>query len=97
MNRIKQTATFSKWLSKVKDPRAKATVVLRIKQAANGNFGDVKSVGAGVSEMRIDVGKGYRVYFTRTGNVLYLLLCGGNKKNQNTDILKAKKMKKELK
>lgn len=68
----------------------------RLKRASNGNFGDVKSVGSGVSEMRIDYGPGYRVYFFRRGKELVVLLCGGDKKSQNSDIAAAVRMKEEI-
>lgn len=97
MNTIKATKTFNDWVKKVKDPQAKAEIATRIDRARLGNFGDVKPAGEGVSEMRIDIGKGYRIYYTKVESVVYLLLCGGNKKTQHADIAKAKKMKKELK
>jgi len=68
----------------------------RIKRASNGNFGDAKSVGSGVSEMRIDTGPGYRVYFFRRGQELVILLCGGDKKSQQADIAQAVRMKEEI-
>ena len=66
---------MNKWLSKLKDFRGKARIIERIRSAERGNFGDCKSVGQGVTEMRIHFGSGYRVYFTRVGNVVYVLLC----------------------
>ena len=68
----------------------------RIKRASNGNFGDAKGVGSGVSEMRIDYGPGYRVYFFRRGQELVILLCGGDKKSQQADIAQAVRMKEEI-
>ncbi|HET7605331.1 MAG TPA: type II toxin-antitoxin system RelE/ParE family toxin [Sphingomicrobium sp.] len=68
----------------------------RSSQASNGNFGDVKPAGSGVSEMRIDYGPGYRVYFFRRGKALVILLCGGDKKTQDADIAKAKRLKDEI-
>ena len=97
MNTIIRTEIFDKWLSKLKDSRGKARIIERIRSAERGNFGDVKVVGQGVSEMRIHFGPGYRVYFTRVGNVVYVLLCGGTKRKQQRDIDKAKELAKLLK
>lgn len=83
---IKQTDTFRKWESKLKDTRAKATIAARIFRLANGLPGDVQPVGQGVSELRIHYGPGYRVYFCQRGDELILLLCGGNKSTQQKDI-----------
>lgn len=76
VNNFLRTPEFDKWLSKVRDPIAKARIVARIRSAEAGNFGDCKPVGDGISEMRIHVGAGYRAYYYRRGKVLYLLLCG---------------------
>lgn len=92
MIEVRQTAVFAKWLSGLRDRMAKAKIALRIDRLALGNPGDVKAVGGGVSEMRIDYGPGYRVYFARRGNVMVLLLCGGDKKSQARDIAAAKTM-----
>ena len=92
MNTVLRTETFNKWLIKLKDPRGKARIIERIRSAERGNFGDCEPVGHSVSEMRIHFGPGYRVYFTRAGNVVYLLLCGGTKRTQQRDIAKAQKM-----
>ncbi len=89
MNTIVRTGVFDKWLSTLKDVRAKARIIKRIRSAERGNFGDCEPVCAGVSEMRIHFGPGYRVYFTRVGNTVYMLLCGGTKRGQNRDIAKA--------
>ncbi len=97
MNTILRTAIFDKWLSKLKDSRGKARIIERIRSAERGNFGDYKAVGQGVSEMRIHFGPGYRVYFTRVDNVVYVLLCGGTKRKQQRDIGKAKELAKLLK
>lgn len=77
---------FANWLKAVRDKMAQARIVARIERFANGLAGDWKSVGAGVYELRIDVGKGYRVYYAVEGNKLVLLLCGGNKQTQTKDI-----------
>jgi len=92
MNTILRTDAFDVWLSKLKDARGKARLIERIRSAERGNFGDCEPVGQGISEMRIPYGPGYRVYFTRTGDVVYLLLCGGIKRGQNRDIAKAKEL-----
>ena len=84
-----QSATFSKWLSKLADSRAKAKVMVRIDRLAAGNPGDVRPVGKGISEMRIDYGPGYRVYFINRGKVVVVLLCAGTKGTQQTDIERA--------
>ena len=97
MIEIRQTATFSLWLRTLRDQRAKARIVARIRRASFGNVGDVRSVGAGVSEMRIDYGPGYRVYFVRRGDMLIILLCGGDKSTQDRDIEKAKAIAREIK
>ncbi|HLV07026.1 MAG TPA: type II toxin-antitoxin system RelE/ParE family toxin [Croceibacterium sp.] len=91
-----ETDKFHSWLGSLKDRRAMARIVDRLKRASNGNFGDVKSVGSGVSEMRIDCGPGYRVYFFRRGKELVVLLCGGDKKSQSSDIATAVRMKEEI-
>ena len=77
MVRIEKTETFDRWMTRLKDRRAIARITIRIDRLASGNAGDVRPVGEGVSELRIDYGPGYRVYFVRRGNVLVVLLCGG--------------------
>ena len=96
MNTLLRTAAFDNWLSKLKDLRGKARIVERIRSAERGNFGDCAAVGEGVSEMRIHYGPGYRVYFCRTGEVVYVLLCGGSKRGQQRDIAKARAMARQL-
>lgn len=96
MAAIYQSPIFRKWLSGLKDVQAKAAIGRRIERAEGGNFGDCKLVGDGVSEMRIKVGPGYRVYFARRGKYVYLLLLGGDKSSQAGDIKAAKKMAAEL-
>lgn len=93
---VRQTVIFSKWLSKIRDSVAKVSIVRRVARLENGNFGDSKSVGGGVYELRIDVGKGYRVYFTNKDNKMVVLLVGGDKSTQDEDITAAKKMAKEV-
>ena len=89
---LRQTDVFEKWLLELRDMRAKARILARLESARLGNLGDVRSVGGGVSEMRIDVGAGYRVYFTRRQRVVLILLCGGDKTSQAKDIARARRM-----
>ena len=93
---IKQTDTFAKWLKKLKDIRGKVSILRRIDRIKDGNFGDYKSVGNGVSELRITTGPGYRVYYMQKEGVIVILLVGGDKSSQNDDIIKAKQILKEL-
>jgi putative addiction module killer protein len=92
-----RTAQFDAWLHGLKDRGAKARIVLRVRKAEAGHFGDTKPVGEGVSELRIDAGPGYRIYYTRRGEVVYLLLLGGDKSSQAQDIQNAIAMKNALK
>jgi putative addiction module killer protein len=92
---VRQTEVFSNWLRKLRDEKAKARIQIRIRRLSLGNFGDVKPVGEGVSELRIDYGLGYRVYLQQQGNLLVLLLAGGSKRTQDADIAKAKQLAKE--
>jgi len=92
---VRQISVFSDWLRKLRDEKARSRILIRIRRLSLGNFGDVKPVGDGVSELRIDYGPGYRVYFQKRGNVLVLLLTGGSKKTQSADIAKAKRLAKE--
>lgn len=96
MNTINRTETFSTWLADLKDLKARAKVVIRVKQAAQGNFGDVKPISEGVWEMRIHFGPGYRIYYAREGRVIYLLLNGGDKSTQKQDIKTAIAMWKDI-
>jgi putative addiction module killer protein len=80
----------------MRDLRARIAIGRRIERASMGNFGDVEPVGDGVSEMKIDVGAGYRVYFVKHSSVVIILLCGGNRKSQKADIKKAKAMAKDF-
>ena len=93
---LAETDEFHRWLGSLTDRRAMARTVDRIKRASNGNFGDANSVGSGVSEMRIDYGPGYRVYFFRRSKELVILLCGGDKKSQKANIAEAVRMKEEI-
>jgi putative addiction module killer protein len=86
---VRQTVGFARWLAGLRDRRAVARINARIRRLSLGNPGDVKPVGEGVSEMRIDYGPGYRVYFVQRGPDLILLLAGGDKHSQNQDIASA--------
>jgi putative addiction module killer protein len=89
---IRETETLRKWFSSLRDVNARRRIDVRIKRLAIGNPGDVPPVGEGVSEARIFYGSGYRLYFKDTGREIIILLCGGNKSNQSTDIEKAKEL-----
>lgn len=95
MNTIYQSEIFRRWLNNLTDVRAKFAILARIRRAELGNFGDCKPVGEGVAEMRIHAGKGYRVYFMRDGERVYLLLAGGDKASQRKDIATALAMARE--
>ncbi len=96
MIEVRQSDAFADWFDRLRDLRAKSQIIRRIERFEAGNPGDVERVGEGVSEMRIDYGPGYRLYFTQQGLAWILLLCGGDKKSQMRDIVRAKKMKREL-
>lgn len=96
MVEIRRTEAFRVWVNGLADVRAKARIFARIDRMRLGNPGDVKPVGDGVSEMRIDHGPGYRVYFVQHGNVAVVLLCGGTKGSQAEDIEAAKALAKDL-
>jgi len=93
---IKRTEEFSIWLGDLRDIRARAKVLARIDRLSLGNPGDVAPVGDGVSEMRIHYGPGYRVYYIQRGEEIVVLLCGGDKSSQGSDIRAAKKLASEL-
>ncbi|MCW5222582.1 type II toxin-antitoxin system RelE/ParE family toxin [Verminephrobacter aporrectodeae] len=95
MIELKQTETFRKWRTKLKDERVRVAIALRLARLAYGHAGDAKPVGQGISELRIDYGPGYRVYFQRHGNTIIVLLCGGNKSTQVEDIKTAKHLASE--
>lgn len=95
MIEVRQTDLFATWLRKLRDEQARARILIRIRRLSLGNFGDVKPVGEGVGELRIDYGPGYRVYFLKVGALIVLLLIGGTKKTQDADIAKAKQLAKE--
>jgi putative addiction module killer protein len=89
---IRQTDTFRKWERALGDPKARTLIAARLNRIAYGLLGDVKSVGNGISEIRIHYGPGYRIYFARRGNEIIVLLSGGDKKTQTRDIAAAKKL-----
>jgi putative addiction module killer protein len=89
---IRKTNLFMKWLTGLRDQKAIARIQIRIDRLALGNPGDVRPVGSGISEMRIDYGPGYRVYFSQRGSEIVILLCGGDKTTQTSDIEKAKRV-----
>ncbi len=92
MVEVVRTDDFDEWLTKLKDRAGRLRILQRIDRLANGNPGDVKPVGNGVLELRLDVGPGYRVYYIQDGDVLILLLCGGDKSTQQKDIAKAHRL-----
>ena len=96
MIEIRKTEIFADWLNDLRDRRAKARIQARIDRLERGHFGDVTSVGEGVSELRIFYGPGYRVYFVQRGTVVVILLSGGDKSTQDSDIVKAKELAKKL-
>ncbi len=86
MLEVRQTETFAAWFQALRDRRARARIQVRIDRLSLGNPGDVRPVGEGVSELRIDYGPGYRVYFVRRGTALVVLLAGGDKRTQRKDV-----------
>ena len=96
VNTFLRSEEFDTWLTGLKDNVGRARIIHRIRSAEHGNFGDCEPVGEGVSEMRIHVGPGYRAYFTRRAEVVYLLLLGGDKSSQKRDIKRAIEMARTL-
>lgn len=96
MVEVRQTDVFVAWFEGLKDRAARARITARIRRLSLGNPGDVKPIGQGVSEMRIDYGPGYRVYFVQRGEALVILLCGGDKRDQSRDIARALELAKEV-
>jgi putative addiction module killer protein len=96
MIEIRKTTLFAEWLDGLRDLRARARVQVRIERLASGLVGDVKPVGEGVSELRIDYGPGYRVYFTKRGSAVVILLAGGDKRTQAADIRTAIRLARNL-
>ena len=96
MNIFERTEEFDAWLAALKDKVGRARILHRIRSAEHGNFGDCDSVGEGVFELRVHIGPGYRAYFTRRAEVVYLLLLGGDKSSQKRDIKRAIEMAQAL-
>jgi putative addiction module killer protein len=90
--KIRITSVYKKWINGLRDNQARYRILTRIKRLSEGNPGDVKPVGEGISEIRIDYGPGYRVYYKDTGKEIIILLCGGDKTTQQEDIAKAKQI-----
>ena len=93
---VEKSDVFLNWLRALRDVRAVARIQIRIDRLALGNPGDVKAVGEGVSELRVDYGPGYRIYFAQRGKTVVVLLCGGDKRTQDKDIVTARTLAKEL-
>jgi putative addiction module killer protein len=96
MRELRETETFKAWFASLRDSRAQYRILTRIKRLGKGNPGDVKPVGDGISEMRIDYGPGYRVYYKDIGKEIIILLCGGDKRTQSRDIERAKELLQNL-
>jgi putative addiction module killer protein len=96
MIEVRETDVFAAWFAGLRDRAARARITVRIRRLSLGNPGDVKPVGSGVSEMRIDYGPGYRVYFVRRGSTVVVLLCGGDKDSQGRDIAHALELAREI-
>ena len=96
MIEVRETPTFTAWMEALKDRDGRAKITARLRRLAMGNPGDVKSVGGQVSELRVDHGPGYRIYFTRRGVTVALLLCSGDKRTQAKDIKLAQSMVSQL-
>lgn len=94
--KIERTSEFASWLDALKDLQGRARILARIDRLADGNAGQSRNLTGGVSEWKIDAGPGYRVYYTQRGNVLIILLCGGDKSSQQADVRKAQAMVKRL-
>lgn len=96
MLEIRKTDTYAQWIDSLRDLQARARIQVRIERLAAGNPGDVKAVGDGISELRIDYGPGYRVYFTKRGREVVILLAGGDKSTQSADIKIALRLARNL-
>lgn len=97
MFKILKTEIYEKWFSRLKDKKAKALIDIRLARLEKGNFGDISPVGEGVSELRIHYGAGYRIYLIKDEETIIILLSGGDKSTQPSDIIRAKQIAKELK
>lgn len=96
MIEIRQTEVYARWFDNLRDRNARMRINIRIRRLSLGNPGDVRPIGEGVSELRIDYGPGYRVYFVQSGSALVILLAGGSKSTQNRDIKRALKLAREV-
>ena len=96
MFELRKTEVYAKWLDGLRDIRARARILARIERLAAGNPGDARPIGEGVSELRVDYGPGYRVYFTRQGRTILVLLAGGDKRTQSRDIATALRLARNL-
>lgn len=96
MIEVRRTDAFTAWIDGLRDRRARAVIGRRLERLSRGAFGDVRPVGSGVSEMRIDHGPGYRVYFIRRGPEVVILLCGGDKSSQKRDIFEARELAEDV-
>lgn len=96
MHTIQLTLAFQDWLDRLADQRAQVRIAARLRRAGLGNLGDWKPVGGNLSEMRVDTGPGYRLYFTRRGRTVIVMLCGGNKSTQKHDVRRAQRIASEL-
>jgi putative addiction module killer protein len=97
MIEIRETDAYKKWFGSIKDRKTKSVIDVRIRRVSLGNFGEVEPVGKGVSELKIDYGAEFRVYFLNQGNIIVILLCGGNKSSQAKDIQKAQEIAQRIK
>ena len=93
---VRKTEVYAKWLDSLRDTRARARVLVRVERLAAGNPGDVRPVGEGVSELRIDYGPGYRVYYKKQGRTIIILLAGGDKRTQSNDVRTALRLARNL-
>ncbi|WNJ94074.1 type II toxin-antitoxin system RelE/ParE family toxin [Bosea sp. 685] len=96
MFELRQTHAFTQWINGLRDISARLRIVARLRRVEHGNFGDLKAVGEGVRELRIDHGPGYRVYFVQRGPDIVILLCGGDKRSQQADIAEAQRLAREV-
>jgi len=97
MIEIRETEVYKKWFSSIKDKKTRSIIDVRIRRVSLGNFGDIEPVGRGVTELKIDYGPGFRVYLLNQGNVIVILLCGGDKSTQEEDIRKAQDLAQRIK